>query len=175
MVKFKKLIVVSFLAICLSSGFRVCAVEAAQLPTSAVVFSDEQVNEIKKYIHEEFEKLCAQKSAGDANEEVTKLREELAKQKKRAHSYKHKLDAKKDHVSPQDVQATVNKEKLALISEFSKYMAEFSNAAENKDKKLRHVDVSKMFQKFINLNLSLTLTNPGEVTVAQSAIQGKTK
>ncbi len=173
MSKFKKFGGIILLTLCLTSASKLCGAEALaqgsiEEPVSVKsVFSYEQVSELKKYIKEEFDVLYGH------NGEITKLREERDQQKIRAERYKSKLEARKDYISPRDVQAAVNIERLALVTEFNKYLIEYSQSTEGKDKKLSHVNLTQMFQKFINLQLSVNLNNPGEVTVAQSAIQSK--
>lgn len=133
----------------------------------------EVTEKIKLIVQEEIDKFYVAKNKHDVSEEITVLNQKLEKERERCAHYRHKLHAKKDYVSPQTVQSEIDKVKAQLILEFNRYSADYAAKPENKDKKLSHFDLGKIFDSFINLNV--TFTNPKEVNFDPSLIRGEAK
>lgn len=136
-------------------------------------FSSEETEKIKILIKEEFNKFYEKKSKKNNIEEIAALNQKLGKEKKRCSHYKNKLHAKKDYISPKELKNEIDKVKLNLILEYNRYLNDYINKSENKDKKVKQLDLNKIFSNLISLNF--TFNNPKEVNLNPTLIKGEAR
>lgn len=136
-------------------------------------FSAKKTEKIKFIIKEEFNKLYEEKSKKKDIEEIAVLNQKLEEEKKRCERYKHKLKSRKNYISPKDSQNEIDRVKLNLVLEFNRYLQDYISKSENKDKKVKQLDLDKIFSHLINFNF--TFNNPNEVNISPSLIKGEAK
>ncbi len=136
-------------------------------------FSLEEIAKINLIVKKEFDRLYEEKSKEEISEEITNLNRKLESLRKKCARYKHKLRAKKDYVSPETLKSEVDKVKVNLVLEFNRYLSDYINNSENKGKKLKQLDLGKIFSNFININF--TFNNPNDVNVSPTLIKGEAR
>ncbi len=131
--------------------------------SSQSLLNDSQIAQIKELIKEEIE-IHSQEEA---------LEKELDRKRKQCKKYRKLLAQKENYISPENVQKEVTTEKMKMLLEFNKYLYEYFNNSENKEKKLKCLNLDKALSGFINLNF--TINNPKKVNLAPSLIKGEAK
>lgn len=117
--------------------------------------------------------------------ENTKLKEEILNLKsenanlnrkyekilKKATRLKSKLEKKKECMTKEEVQNEIERVKLNMTLEFTKYLSEYVKS--NPKKKLKHVNMKGLFSDFLTFNVHYT--NKGDTNFTPLAVKGVAK
>ncbi len=146
------------------------------LKSKDLTISDEDLakenSELKKKIDKlENENFKLNSKITELSMENVNLKASADAYKKRAHRYKRKLNEKKDYVSPEVMQAEVDKVRTQMILDFNGYLSDYIK--KNPSRKMKNIDLRGLFTQFINFNVNYTAN--GDTTVAPLAVKGVAK
>lgn len=99
------------------------------------------------------------------------LKKKYEKTLKKATHLKSKLDKKKECMTKEEVQNEIERVRLNMTLEFTKYLSEYVKS--NPKKKLKHVDMRGLFSDFLTFNVNYT--NKGDTNFTPLAIKGVAK
>lgn len=178
MKNFKKSIVsgVCLLSILAGSSFGFATPEETPKPASES-FTD-STNLAKKYYDVVVENANLQSEKTKLKEEILNLKSEneslnkkYEKTLKKANHLKSKLEKKKDYMTKEEVQNEIDRVKLNMTLEFTRYLSEYVKS--NPKKKLKHVDMRGIFSDFLTFNVKYT--NKGDTNFTPLAVKGVAK
>ena len=178
MKNFKKSIVsgVCLLSILAGSSFGFAAPEENQKPASEN-FMD-SANLAKKYYDMVVENANLQSENTKLKEEImnlksenTSLNKKYEKTLKKATHLKSKLEKKKECLTKEEVQNEIERVRLNMTLEFTKYLSEYVKS--NPKRKLKHIDMRGLFSDFLTFNVKYT--NRGDTNFTPLAVKGVAK
>lgn len=103
--------------------------------------------------------------------ENTDLKKKYEKTLKKATHLKSKLEKKKECLTKEEVQNEIERVRLNMTLEFTKYLSEYVKS--NPKKKLKHVDMRGLFSDFLTFNVNYT--NKGDTNFTPLAVKGVAK
>lgn len=107
----------------------------------------------------------------DLKLENERLNKKYEKTLKKATHLKSKLEKKKECMTKEEVQNEIERVKLNMTLEFTRYLSEYVKS--NPKKKLKHVDMRGVFSDFLTFNVNYT--NKGDTNFTPLAVKGVAK
>lgn len=103
--------------------------------------------------------------------EDERLKKKYEKNLKKTMHLKSKLEKKKEYMTKEEVQNEIERVKLNMTLEFTRYLSEY--VKNNPKKKLKHIDMGGVFKDFLTFNVNYT--NKGDTNFTPLAIKGVAK
>ena len=103
--------------------------------------------------------------------ENTSLNKKYEKTLKKATHLKSKLEKKKECLTKEEVQNEIERVRLNMTLEFTKYLSEYVKS--NPKRKLKHIDMRGLFSDFLAFNVKYT--NRGDTNFTPLAVKGVAK